>query len=315
MKHSPLPPRPRIALVGLGDIAQKAYLPLLTAHPRVKPVLCTRDEGILARLATTYRVGEAYTELDALIAARPDAAMVHAATAAHRSVASALLGAGIPTFVDKPLADNFSDAAALVALAERSDLPLYVGFNRRHAPLIAPLRTVSDPLYVSWEKNRVALPADARTFVFDDFVHVVDGLRFLGGEAPVRDLDVAAHSRDGQLEAVYVHWRQGATVLTGGMNRVAGRTEERVRYLAPGATHEIDELERGTRAVGGVVEPLGFGNWTPTLEKRGFVAMVDDWLAAVGRGGFDADHAAGALESHRLCEEIVGRLAQADRSV
>jgi predicted dehydrogenase len=37
----------RIALVGLGDIAQKAYLPLLASDERVTPLLCTRNPAVL----------------------------------------------------------------------------------------------------------------------------------------------------------------------------------------------------------------------------------------------------------------------------
>lgn len=38
----------RIALVGLGDIAQKAYLPLLASDEQVTPLLCTRNPAVLA---------------------------------------------------------------------------------------------------------------------------------------------------------------------------------------------------------------------------------------------------------------------------
>mgnify|MGYP000914023978 CR=1 FL=1 len=34
----------RIALIGLGDIARKAYLPLLANDERVTPLLCTRSQ-------------------------------------------------------------------------------------------------------------------------------------------------------------------------------------------------------------------------------------------------------------------------------
>ncbi len=43
----------RIAIIGLGDIAQKAYLPLLTAWEGVEPMFCTRKPEVLARLRAT----------------------------------------------------------------------------------------------------------------------------------------------------------------------------------------------------------------------------------------------------------------------
>jgi virulence factor len=72
----------RIALIGLGDIARKAYLPLLANDERVTPLLCTRSPSVLGKLARQYRIGECFTEVDALLASRPDAVMIHAATAA-----------------------------------------------------------------------------------------------------------------------------------------------------------------------------------------------------------------------------------------
>jgi len=48
----------RIALIGLGDIAQKAYLPLLASDERVTPLLCTRSPAVLDKLARQYRIAE-----------------------------------------------------------------------------------------------------------------------------------------------------------------------------------------------------------------------------------------------------------------
>lgn len=89
----------RIALIGLGDIARKAYLPLLANDERVTPLLCTRSPSVLGKLARQYRIGECFTEVDALLASRPDAVMIHAATAVHGKLAELCLRAGIPTFV------------------------------------------------------------------------------------------------------------------------------------------------------------------------------------------------------------------------
>ena len=43
----------RIAMIGLGDIAQKAYLPLLASDERVTPLLCTRNPAVLEKLAAS----------------------------------------------------------------------------------------------------------------------------------------------------------------------------------------------------------------------------------------------------------------------
>ncbi len=301
-------PKLRIALIGLGDIASKAYLPLLTTHPEVQPVFCTRDRETLDRLARQYRVTETYNSVGALISQRPDAAMVHAATAAHPGIVRPLLDAAIPVFVDKPVGDSLADTEALIDLARDRNTPLFVGFNRRYAPLISALKEKKPAIRLSWHKNRVDMPGDPRAFVFDDFIHVVDSLRFLGSGA-VEDLQIHTRMQGDLLANVQLRWRQGDCLVTGGMNRVSGLTEERVEYYTPGHKWQIEELHEGHHYSGDSSDRLGFGNWTPTLEKRGFVAMIDHWLRVVRGEPLPPDYLDGVLESHRICEEVVCSMA------
>ena len=299
----------RIALIGLGDIAQKAYLPMVTTHPQVAPLLCTRNADTLAELSSAYRVAERYTALEEVITQRPDAAMVHSATEAHPDQIEQLLRAGIPTFVDKPVAYTLADTERLFALAETHNVPLFVGFNRRYAPLIHALRERPDPRRLHWAKQRTNQPGAPRTFVLDDFVHVLDGLRYLA-PGPVTDLQVhARHATDGQLAHVAVRWTQGECLVTGEMNRLSGRTEETVEYFTPGNTWRIQELHYGTHYADGTPHPLGFGNWTPTLEQRGFTDMLEHWLRVARTGTFDAAYAEDMLATHALCEAVLDTLS------
>lgn len=45
----------KIGIIGLGDIAQKAYLPVITQHSDVELVFCTRNSEVLNQLARRYR--------------------------------------------------------------------------------------------------------------------------------------------------------------------------------------------------------------------------------------------------------------------
>ncbi|MGB3801345.1 MAG: Gfo/Idh/MocA family oxidoreductase [Lewinella sp.] len=302
-------PTLRIALIGLGDIAEKAYLPLMTAHAGIKPILCTRDEEHLARLAGQYRVAETYSSVDTLIGHRPDAAMVHAATDAHAKIVAPLLEAGIPVFVDKPVCDSLVATEKLINLARKRRTPLFVGFNRRYAPLIHALMNKDAAIQLNWHKNRVDMPGDPRSFVYDDFIHVVDSLRFLG-RGPVEGLQIFTRMRGEKLANVQVRWQQGDCLVTGGMNRISGRTEERVEYYTAGHKWEIAELHDGQHYHKDRTDHLGFGNWTPTLEKRGFTAMIDHWLRVVRGEPLPVNYLDGILESHRICEEVMGWLEE-----
>lgn len=41
----------KIGIIGLGDIAQKAYLPVITQRPDLALVFCTRNFALVTQLA------------------------------------------------------------------------------------------------------------------------------------------------------------------------------------------------------------------------------------------------------------------------
>ena len=296
----------KIALIGLGRIAQKAYLPILANQAEVEPMLCTRNASTLEVLSKKYRIDKTYTDLERLIRSKPDAAMVHSSTNSHAAIASKLLKAGIPVFVDKPLSYSLAEAETILELAAKEQVPLYLGFNRRFAPLIRSLSKVPEPIQVNWQKNRVALPGDPRVFIFDDFIHVVDSLRFLG-KGPVRNLQVFARLKEGLLENIQVQWQQGNTLLSGGMNRVSGITEERVELYSTGNKWTIDNLSSGVHSTNEQSSVINFDSWDTTLYKRGFVDMIEDWMQVVQARSFNADHQKGIWETHYWCETILSK--------
>jgi virulence factor len=297
-------PKLRIAHIGLGDIAQKAYLPLTTAHPEITPVLCTRNEETLNTLSRQYRIDDTFLSLDALIQSRPDAAMIHTATDGHFSVAAPLLRAGIPVFVDKPASDSLARTEKLFALARQHNVALFVGFNRRYAPLISNLRKEPTPHHVNWQKHRMNLPGKPRTFIFDDFIHVVDSLLFLADGEP-KNLRVHYRMDGAKLVTIQVQWTTTGSLFQGNMNRISGRTEERVEFFAPGLKVQIEELDKRVAYHDGQRRDLGFGNWESTLYKRGFVTMIEDWLKAVRQQSFSSAAAERDLRTHRVCEKIL----------
>lgn len=300
----------RIALLGLGDIACKAYLPVVATNADVTPLLCTRNPERLGALARQYRIQETFSSLKDLIAARPDAVMIHSATDTHAVFARQLIEQGIPVFVDKPLSYHLHECEALLELAAAKNVSLTMGFNRRYAPLIQPLGQCERLVQARLQKNRTRLPADPRVFIYDDFIHVLDTLRYIApGE--INNLHVHAYGSPGELAAVQVQWQSGKSVLTGSMNRVSGQTEERLEVFAEGQKWQVDNLAQGLHFSDlhlPANRPLGFGDWDSTLFKRGFVAMFAAFLAQLESG--KASDYADILATHSLCERIVGEVEQ-----
>lgn len=302
--------RLRVALVGIGDIAAKAYLPVLAAHPDVEPVLVTRDAATRERVQRAWRIPTAHASVAQALAAGPglDAAFVHAATVAHPALAGGLLDAGVPTFVDKPLALTASACHDLAARARAAGVSLAVCFNRRHAPAYAEVSRWPGLDTVVLTKNRVALPDDARLVVFDDFVHVVDTLRFLVAPEP-DDLQVVARpTADGRLGRVAITLRQGRRLGVGIMDRDSGQTVEVLEAMAPGRARRVTDLVDVVDRADGAAHIRQPDNWASVSVQRGFVAMVADLLASV-RDGRVLDPA-DALATHDLCEVILSRAVE-----
>ena len=70
----------KVGVIGLGDIAQKAYLPVLTAQPGLELHLHTRTPATLDRVGDAHRLPHRHATLDGLLAEGLDAAFVHAPT-------------------------------------------------------------------------------------------------------------------------------------------------------------------------------------------------------------------------------------------
>jgi len=297
----------KIAIIGLGKIAQKAYLPILTNHSKVEPILCTRNSETLAKLSSQFRIGKTYSHLDELIQAKPDAAMVHSSTESHMLIVSKLLRAKIPVFVDKPLSYSLEEAEKILNLAITNKQILYLGFNRRFAPLVNLLSKESNPIQIFWQKNRVNLPDDPRVYIFDDFIHVIDSLRFLA-EGSIKNINVFSKISDGKLENIQVQWQQNETLLSGGMNRVSGLTEETIEYYNKGNKWLINDLDKGVHFTEEGQTALKFDNWESTLYKRGFVDLIDDWIKVLEVGKFKSDTIEDIWETHHLCESIVNKV-------
>ncbi|MEU6084839.1 Gfo/Idh/MocA family oxidoreductase [Streptomyces sp. NPDC047108] len=300
----------KVGCIGLGDIAEKAYLPVLSTRPGLDLHLQTRNPATLERLGSAHRIPEdrRHTGLDSFLDARPDAAFVHAATEAHAEIVTRLLEAGVPTYVDKPLAYDYADSERLVRLAGERGVSLAVGFNRRYAPGYAQCLEHPRDL-ILMQKNRVGLAEAPRTLVLDDFIHVVDTLRFLV-PGTVEHVDVRARMRDGLMHHVVLQLSGYGFTAIGTMNRMSGSTEELLEVSGQDTKRQVVNLAE-------VIDHKGQpsvrrrGDWVPVARQRGIEQIVHAFLDAVRTGKLLS--AEDALRTHELCERVVREvLDQAD---
>ncbi|MGA5526849.1 Gfo/Idh/MocA family protein [Streptomyces pseudogriseolus] len=292
----------KVGCIGLGDIAQKAYLPVLAVQPGVELHLQTRTPATLERVGHALHLPAAqlHTGLDALIAAGLDAAFVHAPTDVHPHIVTRLLEAGVPTYVDKPLAYELADSERLVTLAEERGVSLAVGFNRRHAPGYAQCADHPREL-ILMQKNRVGLPEEPRRMILDDFIHVVDTLRFLA-PGQIDDVTVRARTEDGLLHHVVLQLAGDGFTALGVMNRLSGSAEEILEVSGQDTKRQVVNLAE-------VIDHKGQptvrrrGDWVPVSRQRGIEQAALAFLDAVRAGRTLS--ARDALATHELCERVV----------
>ncbi|MFI1444323.1 Gfo/Idh/MocA family protein [Streptomyces fructofermentans] len=292
----------KVGCIGLGDIALKAYLPVLATRPGVELHLHTRTPATLTRVADGLHIPAAqrHTDLSGLLDQGLDAAFVHAPTHAHPEIVARLLEAGVATYVDKPIAYELAESERLVRLAEERDTSLAVGFNRRHAPAYAQCADHPREL-ILMQKNRVGLPEQPRAMILDDFIHVVDTLRFLV-PGTVDDVTVRARVEDGLLHHVVLQLAGDGFTALGVMNRLSGSSEEILEVSGQDTKRQVVNLAE-------IVDHKGQpttrrrGDWVPVARQRGIEQVVLAFLDAVRAGKVLS--ARDALATHELCERVV----------
>ena len=123
-----------------------------------------------------------------------------------------------------------------------------------------------------------------------------------------RVVDISARVESGLLHRVLLHLAAGTRHAIGTMDRASGSTEEVLEVSAPGRRRRITEIAKAVHHEGGVEAVTRRDEWLPVAAQRGVTAMCAEFLDSVrdGRRLVAAD----ALESHRLCEQIVAQIGQ-----
>ncbi|WP_127529931.1 Gfo/Idh/MocA family protein [Paenibacillus kobensis] len=299
--------RVKVGMIGIGDIAKKAYLPVLTQMEGIELHVCTRNEQTLRETAAKYKINDTYTDMDEMLKSGIRAAFVHSATAAHEEIIHTLLDHNVHVYVDKPITSDGESSARLIEKAASKGLVLMAGFNRRYAPPYQKLKEIEKPNLIIMQKNRGHQAADLRTFVFDDFIHVIDTLLYLI-PYPIDEIKISGKQADGMLHHVILQLESGQGTAIGIMNREAGTSEEKVEVMSRSETRVVTNVNEIYTHKDKQILHYGSNDWEPTLYKRGFHGIVSAFIEAIKDGspsydGYDRD-----LQAHQIAEKIVRAL-------
>jgi len=302
----------RIAIIGLGSIAQKAYLPILAASPEIEPLFCSRTQSTVANLCAQYRVSKGTTRLEELLDWQPLAAFVLSPTPTHYEIAARLLSAGVDVYLEKPATLTSQQALQLCQQAEAQERVLMVGFNRRYAPLHRLARQLWGERRVdiaSFQKHRSGgFHPDLFTHYPEEMIHLVDMLRFLCGEGEA----LSTHYRQ---EEQFVWGASSVALERGGFaslhaNLRAGHWKEQYALHGEGASLYVDAFSRVVFVENGerrVWEETYDSSWKTTLEGRGFAGQIAHFLECVETRTQPQTSGWEALKTQQLTEALINQ--------
>ena len=134
----------RVGIVGVGarsTVAKHAELP---ENNSVVVAACDPFSGTAQRLRDHVGLDpdriKITENLDDFIRVGLDAAVVTSPDDSHAEVTIALLRAGIPVYLEKPIAIHLDDATEILETAYTTGTRLYVGHNMRHMGVVTTLR-------------------------------------------------------------------------------------------------------------------------------------------------------------------------------
>ncbi len=124
----------KLAIVGLGGIAQVIHMPILSKMEEVEIVaVCDSDLSKCKNIATRYNVGKYYKDLEKMLEENPEisAVIIAAQTNVHKDISVKCLQAEKDILIEKPIARNYKEAKEIVDAAKAYKRKIMVAMNNR----------------------------------------------------------------------------------------------------------------------------------------------------------------------------------------
>jgi predicted dehydrogenase len=145
----------RVAIIGLGGVAQLVHLPNLLKIPNVEVrAVAEIKTSRLNAVADKFNIKERYKDYnELLVKSEIDAVIISTPTGLHKDIAIDCLNAKKDILVEKPVAPTFNDAVAIQQTAKKNKCNLMVGMNLCFRPDSIMLKTliqsgeIGEPFY------------------------------------------------------------------------------------------------------------------------------------------------------------------------
>jgi myo-inositol 2-dehydrogenase/D-chiro-inositol 1-dehydrogenase len=213
----------RIGLAGVGRIGA-FHAATLKAVPGVDAVVVADAVPGLARTVAAALGVESVESTEALLKAGIDGLVIAAATSAHAALVVAGVEAGLPTFCEKPVADDVDGTLAVLDKVEGSDVPVHIGFQRRFDAGYVAAREAVQSGSLGWIHTMRSCTLDPSPpspeyiaasggFFRDCSVHDFDSIRWVSGHE-VREVYALGANRGEEFFVTAGDVDTAAVVLT-----------------------------------------------------------------------------------------------------
>jgi predicted dehydrogenase len=181
----------RLVLIGCGAHAQTAHADPLrryaARHPDAVTLVaaCDIEQQRAETFCRDFGFARAYTDWRAMLdAEKPDAVVSVVPVAQNAAVGIELLQRRLTCLLEKPPGATPADVAALVRVARETGTPHQISVNRRFSPFLnQAIAWANEASPVRYVHARMLRHARRETnFVWETGVHIVDAVRYIGGE-------------------------------------------------------------------------------------------------------------------------------------
>jgi len=296
-----------IGVLGLGNIAQKAYLPVYAGiRSQVNWQIQTRNPEKLTTLGQQYNFK---TTTDLAEQSDLDAVMIHTPTDTHYQLIKGFLQRGVHVYVDKPVSENFAEVEDLYRIAAENNLLLTVGFNRRFAPFNQALAQLDNKNAINVVKTRTKDLEATKFALFDLMIHPVDTALYLAGFPEPKNVHYSLHeSPEHNLEQASVTFTGNGLRAEARVNMLAGANYEEATVEAATEIGRSINLSQYQEFKGQRQQLTPAPDWQPTLVTRGFDPLVQAFVSAVANHGVNPVSAQSSLTSHKIVADLVAQL-------
>lgn len=127
----------RVAVIGLGGVAERIHLPALAAVPGVEIVgACEPDAARREAMGQTFGIGRLYADAGALLeSVRPDIVVIGSPPDAHHAQCLLALQHGAHVFCEKPFVERPEQADEIIAAADAAGRLVAVNNQYRFMPI------------------------------------------------------------------------------------------------------------------------------------------------------------------------------------